>query len=714
VATAELSADAAPAAGATARARAQGWPRTLALLALFVLLVGTALLWVYRPLLSGGFFLSDDHFLLREATAATWRPWPSDPWLLTGVRHAEMWRPLGLLTWRLSHLVSGQDARAFYALDLALHLANAGLTLLLARRLGLGALPSLVAGAVFALHPIAVESVGWLAARFDLQATLFALVALHCHLAARRRAAWRPVELLAFAAALLSKESTIVLPLVALALDLYLAGRSTAAGPADGPGDASAPRGEGADQQTEHVADRTGAATAGRPRPRALWRHVSAAWPLWTLAVAYVPLRLALLGTLGSYGDYLAPTPAALLENLLHHARMLLFVPYDADAYVTPNLYQPPGLRSWRVLAPLGGALLLAIVWPGVRLGLAIALAGLLPVLTISGGGRLVYFALIGVALAAGALLAALPAALRSGRAARLSAPLALASLLAALALLASYAQTARLRATAWADAGRLVRGLPALARDLYPALPAGARVYVRGLPDHDREVYALRNVAALHFDVDAERDAPPLVDATAWASPRLGALVPVGDFPATLPPEQVCRARFAQLERGALAWQPVPLAPSPSCAPLDDPLPAAAVATPYRFGDALRLAAYAVPSGAARPGDTLRLDLLWRADSAPGRAYKIFVHVVAADGRPVAQRDAEPYDGRHPTAAWVPGTTLRDRHPIRLPADLPPGQYGLLVGWYGLEDPARLPAFDGDRPIGDAVRLKTIEVRSP
>src|SRR5438552_1955090 len=81
---------------------------------------------------------------------------------------------------------------------------------------------SLVAGAVFALHPIAVESIGWLSARFDLLATLFALVALHCHLAAPRRGWLRPAELLAFAAALLSKESAIVLPLVALALDVYL------------------------------------------------------------------------------------------------------------------------------------------------------------------------------------------------------------------------------------------------------------------------------------------------------------------------------------------------------------------------------------------------------------------------------------------------------------------------------------------------------------
>jgi len=262
-----------------------------------------------------------------------------------------------------------------------------------ARRLGLGAVAALAAGAVFALHPIAVESVGWLAARFDLLAIFFALVALHCHLSRRRWAA-----LVAFAAALLSKESTIVLPLIALALDLYVA-----------PG--SAPRriaaGRAAATPTFAGPTSAGPTSAGRSLRRALgalWPPMRAAWPLWALALLYVPLRLALLGALGAYGDYLAPTPGRLLENLLHHGRMLLFVPYDLDAYVTPNLYRPPGLRSWRGLGPLAGALLLARLSRGVRLGLAIGLIGLLPVLTISGGGRLVYFSLIGVALAAGAL----------------------------------------------------------------------------------------------------------------------------------------------------------------------------------------------------------------------------------------------------------------------------------------------------------------------
>src|SRR5207237_4078904 len=58
-----------------------------------------------------------------------------------------------------------------------------------------------------------------------------------------------------------------------------------------------------------------GGATAGSLRGEA-GRLLRDRWPLWALAALYVALRLALLGALGSYGDYLAPTPPGLLANL--------------------------------------------------------------------------------------------------------------------------------------------------------------------------------------------------------------------------------------------------------------------------------------------------------------------------------------------------------------------------------------------------------------
>ena len=106
-----------------------------------------------------------------------------------------------------------------------------------------------------------------------------------------------------------------------------------------------------------------------------------------------------------------------------------------------------------------------------------------------------------------------------------------------------------------------------------------------------------------------------------------------------------------------------------------------------------------------------MRLDVAWSTTEAPGRNYKSFVHIVGKDGPPIAQRDAEPYDGRFPTGVWQAGMTLRDRHLIAIPPALPPGEYAIYLGWYAYPESVRLKAFDNDQPIGDAVRLTTIAV---
>jgi hypothetical protein len=65
---------------------------------------------------------------------------------------------------------------------------------------------------------------------------------------------------------------------------------------------------------------------------------------------------------------------------------------------------------------------------------------------------------------------------------------------------------------------------------------------------------------------------------------------------------------------------------------------------------------------------------------------------------------------GDYPTSVWAPGEVIIDPHVVVLPADLPAGQYRLLVGMYNLETLVRLPRLDG---AGDAVDIPdAIEVR--
>ncbi|MFN8530420.1 MAG: hypothetical protein U0670_17600 [Anaerolineae bacterium] len=129
------------------------------------------------------------------------------------------------------------------------------------------------------------------------------------------------------------------------------------------------------------------------------------------------------------------------------------------------------------------------------------------------------------------------------------------------------------------------------------------------------------------------------------------------------------------------------------------------------QFGDLIALRACALSGTAFAPGDVIRLRFDWQtvnAEQPLDRRYKVFVQLLNADGVLVAQRDSEPVGGSLITTDWPPGETIRDQHGLALPADLPPGTYTLIVGWYDANDgSARLPVNGSDY-----MTLQTIEIR--
>lgn len=142
-----------------------------------------------------------------------------------------------------------------------------------------------------------------------------------------------------------------------------------------------------------------------------------------------------------------------------------------------------------------------------------------------------------------------------------------------------------------------------------------------------------------------------------------------------------------------------------------------------YTFGDdEIRLLGYDVYSdGPYAPGDTLRLALYWIARDTLEIDYSSFVHVGEAGVPPVAQADREHPGGRAMTEWWSTEGYIYDDYEIRLPDDLPTGEYGVFVGLYTCElappdecgNGYRPPVVDqDDAPVGDVVPLLTIEVR--
>jgi protein O-mannosyl-transferase len=195
-------------------------PFRMALLAALLVIATVA---SYAPVFRAGFVDVDDPDFVTE------NPVVARGFTAEGVAaafraaHAGNWFPL---TW-LSHMgdvaLFGLEPGPHHAVNVALHVANA-LLLFAALALLTGApLPSFAVAAIFALHPVQVESVAWISQRKTVLSTGFGFLALACWARWARagaRAAYA-ASLASFALSLLAKQTLVTLPFLLLVLDLW-------------------------------------------------------------------------------------------------------------------------------------------------------------------------------------------------------------------------------------------------------------------------------------------------------------------------------------------------------------------------------------------------------------------------------------------------------------------------------------------------------------
>jgi hypothetical protein len=118
-------------------------------------------------------------------------------------------------------------------------------------------------------------------------------------------------------------------------------------------------------------------------------------------------------------------------------------------------------------------------------------------------------------------------------------------------------------------------------------------------------------------------------------------------------------------------------------------------------FGGAIQLMTAQLEPTAVHGGDKLTVKLRWRAGAPLAQAYKVFVHVLDPSGqRVVAQRDAEPQDGKAPTTSWVIGEVIDDEYAITPPSDIAAGEYPVEIGIYDPRSGDRLTLDNGDNHL--------------
>ena len=178
----------------------------------------------YLPALAGG-FVWDDVIFSEEPVVLSWGGlW--DIWFAPGnIRNEGHYWPIVYTTFWLEHKLWGLAPAPYHAVNLILHAVNAVLVWRLAVRLGLPAAWCLAA--VFAVHPLHVESVAWIIERKDLLSGLFYLSAVLAWLGfVERPGVGRYALALAlFVAGMLSKSVVVTLPAALLVWHWWRAGR---------------------------------------------------------------------------------------------------------------------------------------------------------------------------------------------------------------------------------------------------------------------------------------------------------------------------------------------------------------------------------------------------------------------------------------------------------------------------------------------------------
>jgi len=93
---------------------------------------------------------------------------------------------------------------------------------------------------------------------------------------------------------------------------------------------------------------------------------------------------------------------------------------------------------------------------------------------------------------------------------------------------------------------------------------------------------------------------------------------------------------------------------------------------------------------------------LYWQATQPISRSYKVFVQILNADGRLIAQDDSVPVSWTYPTDAWQSGEIVVDFHSIVLSADVVPGTYAVQAGMYDEQTMQRLSVLSSAGAVVD------------
>ncbi|MEM8863555.1 MAG: hypothetical protein AAGD96_35050, partial [Chloroflexota bacterium] len=129
-------------------------------------------------------------------------------------------------------------------------------------------------------------------------------------------------------------------------------------------------------------------------------------------------------------------------------------------------------------------------------------------------------------------------------------------------------------------------------------------------------------------------------------------------------------------------------------------------------FNQQIELLAFDLDKIEAQPGDWLELDLYWQAEVSQEIDFQGFVHLLNSEGVLITQSD-KLNPGDFPTRRWTTDKYVTDEHLLKLPDNLPAGEYRLTAGLWVMNEGWRLPTIDDNgNVVSDAALITTITVK--
>lgn len=184
--------------------------------------IAATTLMVYWPALNCGFVFDDYPYIIENRHVRTGLTGENIKWAF-GFKGLDHWLPVSFVSHMADVQLFGLNPRAHHLVNIIIHILNA-LLLFFMLRSGTGRTwPSAIAAMLFALHPINVDSVAWVAERKNILSTFFGLSAILAYIrySRGRRPGNYALVLILFALGIMSKAMLMTFPFLLLLLDYW-------------------------------------------------------------------------------------------------------------------------------------------------------------------------------------------------------------------------------------------------------------------------------------------------------------------------------------------------------------------------------------------------------------------------------------------------------------------------------------------------------------